>query len=278
MMNRLLMEERLRLFFLEDIGERDVSASSIFPLSEKGTISLVAKDQGIFCGGDVIRVGYALLDPSITVDVIEEGVAVQEGDILAKVTGPVQLLLTGERVVLNIVQRMCGIATKTAAYVEQTKGTNARIADTRKTAPGLRMFDKYAVVQGGGVNHRRGLYDAVMLKDNHIAFSGSIEKAVQRARQSVGHTVPIEVEIETKEQMDEAVRAGADIIMFDNRTPEEIEAWVKDVPSAITTEASGMIQLDTVRRYAETGVDILSIGALTHSVRAFDISAQMKNE
>ena len=162
--------------------------------------------------------------------------------------------------------------------VQETIGTHAKICDTRKTMPGMRMLDKYAVRVGGAFNHRNGLYDAIMLKDNHLAFAGSITKAVQTAREKVGHTVKIEVEIETKEQLDEAIIAGADIIMFDNRSPEEIRDWLPSVPPTIATEASGGITLDNLKAYAQSGVQWISLGSLTHSVKAFDISAlvQMK--
>lgn len=181
---------------------------------------------------------------------------------------------------MNLIQRMSAIATATNLAVRETAGTGAKICDTRKTIPGLRMLDKYAVRVGGAFNHRSGLYDAIMLKDNHIAFAGSISKAVQAARSKVGHTVKIEVEIETKDQLEEAIASGADIIMFDNRTPEEIQAWLPAVPAHIATEASGGISLDNLHAYAESGIQWISLGALTHSVKAFDISAlvQMKGD
>ena len=173
-----------------------------------------------------------------------------------------KVCLSGERVILNLIQRMSGIATNARKAVELTKGTNAKICDTRKTMPGLRMLDKYAVRTGGAYNHRSGLYDCIMLKDNHIAFAGSISKAVQLAKSKIGHTVKIEVEIETKEQLLEAIEAGADIIMFDNRTPEEIKQWLPLVPEHITTEASGGITLDNLRKYAESGVEWISLAPL----------------
>lgn len=184
----------------------------------------------------------------------------------------------GERVILNLIQRMSAIATAAHLAVQEIAGTNTKICDTRKTIPGLRMLDKYAVRIGGAFNHRNGLFDAIMLKDNHIAFAGSMTNAIQAAREKVGHTVKIEVEIETKKQLDEAILAGADIIMFDNRSPEEIRAWLPAVPSSITTEASGGITLENIRAYAQTGIQWISLGSLTHSVKAFDISAlvQMK--
>ena len=184
----------------------------------------------------------------------------------------------GERVILNLIQRMSAIATATNLAVRETAGTNAKICDTRKTMPGMRMLDKYAVRIGGAYNHRNGLYDAIMLKDNHIAFAGSITKAVQLAREKIGHTIKIEVEIETKAQLNEAIAAGADIIMFDNRSPEEIREWLPVVPPHIATEASGGISLHNLNTYAETGIQWISLGALTHSVKAFDISALVKRK
>lgn len=171
---------------------------------------------------------------------------------------------------------MSGIATNAANAVLLTEGTNAKICDTRKTIPGLRMLDKYAVRSGGAFNHRSGLYDCIMLKDNHISFAGSITNAVKTAKAKIGHTVKIEVEIETKEQLLEAIEAGADIIMFDNRSPEQIAEWLPLVPSHITTEASGGITLENLRSYAESGIEWISLGALTHSVKALDISALVK--
>lgn len=210
----------------------------------------------------------------------QDGDAVAAGDVLAVIKGPLQKLLMGERVILNLIQRMSAIATATHQAVQKIKGTHAKICDTRKTIPGLRMLDKYAVRIGGAYNHRHGLYDAIMLKDNHIAFAGGITKAVQIARAKVGHTVKIEVEIETKAQLEEAITAGADIIMFDNRSPEEIRAWLPTVPPSIATEASGGITFENLQAYAQSGVQWISLGSLTHSVTAFDISAlvQMKGD
>ena len=196
--------------------------------------------------------------------------------VLAIAKGPVRSLLTAERVVLNCIQRMSAIATKTAYLAALLADTSTRVCDTRKTAPGLRMLDKYAVRTGGGFNHRNGLYDAVMLKDNHLAYAGSIAKAVEILKSRLGHTVKIEVEIETLEQLKEAVGAGADIIMFDNCTPEQIMDWLPNVPPHIVTEASGMITEDTIASYGLTGVHYISVGALTHSVHAADISANIQ--
>ncbi|MEE3809886.1 carboxylating nicotinate-nucleotide diphosphorylase [Lysinibacillus fusiformis] len=280
-MNIIKLEEMLKQFFNEDLGDGDLSSEYIFSAEQQGSFSFYAKENGVFCGALIIEYGFHLLDRSIKIQLLKkDGETVKTGDVLAVVKGPLQKLLIGERVILNLIQRMSAIATATHHAVQETAGTYAKICDTRKTMPGLRMLDKYAVRIGGGFNHRNGLYDAIMLKDNHIAFAGSITKAVQAARAKVGHTVKIEVEIETKDQLEEAIIAGADIIMFDNRSPEEIRAWLPTVPSSIVTEASGGITLENLKAYAQSGVQFISLGSLTHSVKAFDISAlvQMKGD
>ncbi|WP_342472118.1 carboxylating nicotinate-nucleotide diphosphorylase [Metasolibacillus sp. FSL H7-0170] len=280
-MNIIKLEEMLKQFFNEDIGDGDLSSELIFSVDQQGAFSFYAKDNGIFCGAPIIEQGFRLLDPSIVITFHKkDGEIVKSGDLIAHIQGSLQKLLIGERVILNLIQRMSAIATATQRAVNKTLGTEAKILDTRKTIPGLRMLDKYAVRVGGGYNHRNGLYDAIMLKDNHIAFAGSITKAVQAARAKIGHTVKIEVEIETKAQLDEAVAAGADIIMFDNRSPAEISEWLPSIPSHIATEASGGITLENLKAYAQSGVQWISLGALTHSVQAFDISAlvQLKGE
>ncbi len=280
-MNIIKLEEMLKQFFNEDIGDGDLSSELIFSIDQIGSFSFYAKDSGIFCGMPIIEHGFRLLDPSMHITMHKnDGDAVNYGDVLAVIKGPLQKLLLGERVILNLIQRMSAIATAANLAVRETVGTSAKICDTRKTIPGLRMLDKYAVRVGGAYNHRSGLYDAIMLKDNHIAFAGSITKAVQTARKKIGHTVKIEVEIETKAQLEEAILAGADIIMFDNRTPEEIHAWLPIVPAHIATEASGGITLENLNAYAKSGIQWISLGALTHSVKTFDISAlvQMKGE
>ncbi|MFG3435591.1 carboxylating nicotinate-nucleotide diphosphorylase [Lysinibacillus fusiformis] len=278
-MNIIKLEEMLKQFFNEDIGDGDLSSEYIFSPKEQGTFSFYAKESGIFCGAPIIEHGFHVLDRSIKVNLPKkDGEAVEASDVIAIIDGPLQKLLMGERVILNLIQRMSAIATAAHLAVQEIAGTHTKICDTRKTIPGLRMLDKYAVRIGGAFNHRNGLYDAIMLKDNHIAFAGSLTNAIQAAREKVGHTVKIEVEIETKKQLDEAILAGADIIMFDNRSPEEIRAWLPAVPSSITTEASGGITLENIRAYAQTGIQWISLGSLTHSVKAFDISAlvQMK--
>ncbi|HEY4566359.1 carboxylating nicotinate-nucleotide diphosphorylase [Planococcaceae bacterium Storch 2/2-2] len=276
MLNRVALRERLTLFYNEDVGTGDVSAQSIFDEQTNGSMDIIAKDDGIFCGRPVIEEGFRLEQTDVNIDCfVEDGDRIERGDVVARLHGPVRTLLTTERLVLNCIQRMSAIATETARLVRLMNSETTKLADTRKTMPGFRMLDKYAVRVGGGHNHRYGLYDAVMLKDNHIAFAGSIADAVARAREAVGHTVPIEVEIETKEQLLEAIDAHPDIIMFDNRTPEEIIDWIELVPETIRTEASGMITEETIAEYGKTGVDYISVGALTHSVRAFDFSANV---
>lgn len=278
-MNIIKLEELLKQFFNEDIGDGDLSSEFIFSPEQQGTFSFYAKESGIFCGAPIIKHGFFLLDRSMDIILYrKDGEKVNAGDILAVIQGPLQKLLMGERVILNLIQRMSAIATATNLAVRETAGTNAKICDTRKTMPGMRMLDKYAVRIGGAYNHRNGLYDAIMLKDNHIAFAGSITKAVQAAREKIGHTIKIEVEIETKAQLEEAIAAGADIIMFDNRSSEEIREWLPAVPPHIATEASGGISLHNLNTYAETGIQWISLGALTHSVKAFDISALVQTK
>ncbi|PFZ11850.1 nicotinate-nucleotide diphosphorylase (carboxylating) [Bacillus pseudomycoides] len=272
-MNALKVRKALESFFLEDIGEKDVTSQLIFPNNLRAKGTFLAKDTGVFVGTAVIEQGFRLLDDSIQITLHKkDGDFVGKGEILASVEGPIASLLTAERVILNIIQRMSGIATMTRKAVLALESDHTRICDTRKTMPGLRMFDKYAVVCGGGYNHRFGLYDGVMIKDNHIAFTGSITKAVTSVKEKLGHMVKVEVETETEEQVREAIAAGADIIMFDNRTPEEVCEFSKIVPSAIVTEASGGITIENLSKYGGTGVDYISLGLLTHSVKALDIS------
>ncbi|EOZ5414789.1 carboxylating nicotinate-nucleotide diphosphorylase [Listeria monocytogenes] len=276
-MNSILMNQAIQAFLLEDIGQYDLSAGTVFPRDTMGEGVFLAKETGILCGISIPPKVYELLGGNIQFEAYKkDGDWVQKGDIIAAVTAPVRTLLSGERVILNLMQRMSGIASQTNFAIKQLDDSAIRICDTRKTAPGLRAFDKYAVQTGGGFNHRNGLYDGVMLKDNHIAFSGGITSAVSTVREKLGHMVKIEVETETAEQVKEAVQAGADIIMFDNRTPEEIKQLVKLVPPHITTEISGNVTLENIRRYKGSGANYISLGSLTHSVRAFDISFNSK--
>lgn len=275
-MNKLKLRLQLEQFFLEDIGERDVTSDLIFGEEEQGEIVFIAKEDGIFCGEAVITTGFTLLDNRVTFELLaRDGDSIEKGQKFAMVRGPISSLLKGERVVLNLVQRMSGIATKTNEAVQILGDSHTRIVDTRKTTPGLRMLEKYAVRTGGGFNHRFGLYDGVMIKDNHISFAGSITKAIEKVRSNLGHMVKIEVEIETKEQLLEAIEARADVIMFDNRTPNEIKDWIGLVPKGIATEASGGITLDNLANYKDTGVDVISLGFLTHTIKSLDISVKV---
>jgi len=274
--NKLKLRLQLEQFFLEDIGDRDVSSDLIFGKAGIGEIVFIAKAAGVFCGEEVIRTGFQLLDPHAMIEMMtSDGELVETGQKLAMVKGNISDLLKGERVVLNLVQRMSGISSKTKEAVESLASSHTRICDTRKTTPGLRMLEKYAVRCGGGFNHRYGLYDAVMIKDNHISFAGGITNAVNEVRTKIGHMVKIEVEAETKEQVLEAVEANVDCIMFDNRSPEEIKELIKLVPSGIATEASGGISMETLPSYRDTGVDYISLGFLTHTIKALDISVKV---
>lgn len=274
-MNRLKAEQALKQFLLEDIGDRDVS-SVLFDRTDTGEAIVRMKESGVVAGLECYKWGYRLLDESVQVELLkQDGERVEAGEAIVKITGPVAALLAGERVLLNLVQRMSAVATLTADCVAALGSGHTRIVDTRKTTPGLRMFEKYAVRAGGGFNHRIGLYDAVMLKDNHIAAAGSITEAVKKVRGSLGHMTMIEVEIETEQQLKEAIDARPDTIMFDNQTPETIKRWVQLVPETIRTEASGGIDLNQLANYRDTGVDVISIGALTHSVSNLDISMNL---
>ncbi|MBC2012948.1 carboxylating nicotinate-nucleotide diphosphorylase [Listeria marthii] len=276
-MNSILMNQAIHAFLLEDIGQYDLSADTIFASDTIGNGVFLAKETGILCGISIPPKVYEILGGDVQFEAYKkDGAQVTKGDIIATVSAPVRTLLSGERVILNLMQRMSGIASQTNVAIKQLDDPAIRICDTRKTAPGLRAFDKYAVQTGGGFNHRNGLYDGVMLKDNHIAFSGGITEAVATVRGKLGHMVKIEVETETPEQVKEAVQAGADIIMFDNRTPEEIAQLVKLVPAHITTEISGNITLDNINSYKGSGANYISLGSLTHSVRALDISFNSK--
>ncbi|GAA0424635.1 MAG: carboxylating nicotinate-nucleotide diphosphorylase [Bacillota bacterium] len=276
-MNTMKLKSMLESFFLEDIGNGDISSQALFQPNKEGDLHLVAKRAGTFCGEAVIEIGFSIINPLINCNIhIKDGEFITAGTEIAHISGPIIELLQAERVVLNLIQRMSGVATMTANAVKLIEGTEAKICDTRKTTPGLRMLEKYAVQCGGGYNHRFGLYDAVMLKDNHIAFAGTITDAVQTVKKRLGHTTKIEVEIETEKQLMEAITNKVDIIMFDNCSPEIIKDWLQYVPEGIITEASGGIQIEQLHDYATSGIDYISLGYLTHSVKALDISATVK--
>ncbi|MFB5664297.1 carboxylating nicotinate-nucleotide diphosphorylase [Alteribacillus sp. HJP-4] len=272
-MNRLLVRKKLTGFFNEDIGTGDVTTDSIFSDSERTMGAIIAKSEGFFSGSAVFLEGMNILDPSARVTFyIQEGEKIEPGQTIAHVEGNTRAVLSGERVLLNLLQRMSGITTMTRKMVEKLNDSSIRICDTRKTTPGLRIFEKYAVRCGGGLNHRIGLYDAVMIKDNHIAAAGSIPAAVDVLKQQAGHMVKIEVETTNAEEVNQAVRSGADIVMFDNCPPEKVRELSTYVPAHIYTEVSGNITIANVADYKGSGVNFLSVGALTHSITSCDLS------
>lgn len=272
-MNPIRLRQLLHEAFEEDIGTGDLSSELLFSSDVRGSGTFLMRQDGVLAGLDVIEEGYRILDESVSVDFYTgDGSYVKEGEEIAEVEGPMRVLLSGERVILNLLQHACGIATRTHTAVQALGSDHTRICDTRKTLPGYRMLDKYAVRCGGGYNHRMGLDDGVILKDNHIAKAGGIREAVRRVRDQAGHMVNIEVEVEAIEQVREAVDAGADIVMFDNRSPKEVKNFVQEVPDEIVTEVSGGINIETLPDYRDTGVDYISMGMLTHSVEALDIS------
>ena len=261
----------------EDINYIDVATDYLLDENEESEAIFVAKADGVLCGIDVAMRVFRLLDDSFTCVLHKkDGDEIKKGELIAELKGKTVRLLKGERTALNLIQHMSGIATITKECVKETIGTNATIADTRKTLPGLRSLQKYAVTCGGGRNHRYNLSDCAMLKDNHIDAKGGITPAVKALREKIGHTVKIEVETRTLDEVKEALSAGADIIMLDNMSNETMAEAVKIVDGKALLEASGNLTKERLRSVAELGVDILSIGALTHSVTAFDISMRMK--
>lgn len=257
----------------EDIHTGDITTLAIVAGSRPMQGILKAKEELVLAGVDVAGRVFHLLDPSVAFTPrFQDGASVKAGEVIAELSGEAAPLLQGERVALNLLQRMCGVASLTARYVAAVAGTGARIVDTRKTTPGLRFLDKYAVRVGGGTNHRTGLYDGILIKENHIAAAGGISEAIRRTRAYAPHTLRVEVETETLDQVNEALTAGADIIMLDNMDIQTMTEAVRIIDGRALVEASGGVNLETVRRIAETGVDIISVGALTHSARAMDIS------
>lgn len=260
----------------EDIHYVDLASDYLIPEEQEDNAYFVAKADGVLCGLDVALRTFELLDKDFKATVYKkDGDVIKKGDLIAEFTGKTTLLLKGERTALNLLQHMSGIATATAQAVELVKGTKAQVTDTRKTLPSLRALQKYAVTCGGGKNHRFNLSDGAMLKDNHIDASGGITNAVQKLRGKLGHMVKIEVETRDLDEVREALAAGADIIMLDNMSCDMMKEAVEIIGDKAKTEASGGITLETIADAAKTGVDIISLGALTHSVQAFDISMKM---
>ena len=271
-----LIEELIKLSFAEDIGDGDHTTLSCIPADAIGRQKLLVKEEGILAGVDIAKRVFAAFDPELQMETfIEDGAHVKPGDVAFIVTGKEQSLLQTERLMLNIMQRMSGIATMTARYVKALEGTKTRVLDTRKTTPGMRILEKMAVKIGGGCNHRIGLFDMILLKDNHVDFSGGIHNAVTRAKEyckAKGKNLKIEVEVRNFEELDQALAEGVDRIMFDNFTPADTKKAVEIVAGRCETESSGGITYDTMLPYAQAGVDFISFGALTHSVKGLDMS------
>ena len=272
-----LIDDLKKLAFAEDIGDGDHTTLCCIPENAMGKSKLLIKEEGILAGVEMAQRIFKDFDPNLKMEIfIKDGTAVKPGDIAFTVEGKVRSLLQTERLMLNVMQRMSGIATVTNKYVKRLEGLHTRILDTRKTTPGLRMIEKAAVKIGGGVNHRIGLFDMILLKDNHIDFAGGIEKAITRAKEYLkekGKDLKIEIEVRNMDELEEVMRIGGiDRIMLDNFTPELTRKAVKRIGGKYETESSGGITFDTIRDYAECGVDFISVGALTHSVKGLDMS------
>jgi len=277
-MNRLQLIENIKKFLTEDVGSGDLTSEAIFSADQIGKATFIAKDTFVTAGMDLVAGEvFRLCNSAIECIASADGARVTDGDEIFTAHGPVVDLLRAERVALNLVQRLSGIATLTSRFVEKVMLLPVKIVDTRKTTPGLRMLEKYAVRVGGGHNHRFNLADGVLIKDNHIAACGSIQKAVNRMRERVPHTIKIEVETETMEEVEDCLAADVDIIMLDNMEPAMMKEAVRLIKGKAMVEASGGITLDNVRTVAETGVNLISIGALTHSATACDISMKLES-
>ena len=277
-----LINKLIDLGIEEDINTGDITTESIIPESMNAVATMTAKQDGVISGLEIVKMVYERFQKdTVFTPYFKNGDSVKKGDVILKVEATYPTLLRGERLSLNIFQRMCGIATETAKYVKELVGSSTELLDTRKTAPGLRVLDKMAVKDGGGTNHRMGLYDMAMIKDNHIKMAGGITKAVQQVRANIPADVKIEVEATNLAEVQEAVAAGADIIMFDNMTNEamtEAAAYIKSTGKPIKTEASGNMSIPRLKEVAATGVDYISVGALTHTVKAMDISMNIQVE
>lgn len=267
-------------FLNEDLGRGDITTQATVLHQQRARGRFLAKEPMIVAGLEAAEAVFSTLDAQQQIEAfVSDGDEIEEGKVIARTSGFADVLLAGERLALNLMQRLSGVATLTRTFVRAIEGTGAQIIDTRKTTPGLRMLEKYAVVAGGGRNHRFGLDDGVLIKDNHIALAGGVGTAVERARAAVGHLHKIEVEISTEDDLREAIKSGADILLLDNLLPEEtmrLVSLARELKANLLLESSGGITLDNVRAYAEAGVDLISIGALTHSARAMDISFKIQ--
>jgi nicotinate-nucleotide pyrophosphorylase (carboxylating) len=273
---QMMIDRILRRALVEDLGAGDLTTNAIIHSGLMGRASLLARETLVLAGLPVFMKVFRILSAEITSeDFFEDGQLVREGEKICEITGPANAILKGERTALNFLQRMSGIATLTKTYVDKVGSEKVRLVDTRKTAPGLRLFDKYAVRMGGGFNHRIGLYDGVLIKDNHISAAGSITNAVDSAKQSAPHTIKVEVEVEDLEALEEAIQAGADVVLLDNMSPHMLKEAVRISNGRVPLEASGGINLKNIEEIAKSGVDIISVGALTHSAKAVDVSLEM---
>jgi len=267
-----LLHDMLLAALREDVGTGDITSRSTIPPDARATGRYTTKQPLVVAGLPVVQEIVRLVDPDVEFKgVSADGASVAAGTVLAEIRGLARPILTAERTSLNLLQRMCGIATLTRQYVVRIQGTRARIVDTRKTAPGLRVLDKYAVACGGGMNHRMGLFDGVLIKNNHLAFHASPAEAIKEARSHLGHLVKVEVEVRNLDELRAAIDSGAEVILLDNFDPQQTRRAVEIAAGRVPLESSGGITLDTVRSFAEAGVDYISVGALTHSVSAVDI-------
>lgn len=273
---RFLVEQAVAAALAEDLGSvGDITTDAIIPAESQGEASIVARKTGVIAGLDLVEAAFKSLDPEARFGrVVQDASKVEAGGTIATVAGKTRALLIGERTALNFLGRLSGIATLTAAYVAAIQGTRAKIVETRKTTPGLRAFEKYAVRCGGGMNHRFGLYDAVLVKDNHIAAAGGLAGALQKLRARVGHLVRIEIEVDTLDQLEDALNFPIDAVLLDNMDVETLRKAVALVNGRVVTEASGGVTLENVGEIAKTGVDLISVGALTHSARSLDSSLE----
>ena len=270
---QLQVDKLIRMALEEDITSEDVSTNAVMPTNVKGTVDLIAKEDGVIAGMDVYARVFKLLDESMEIEMFcQDGDEVKKGDLMAKVTGDIRVLLSGERVALNYLQRMSGIATYTRSVVKLLEGSGVTLLDTRKTTPNCRVFEKYAVRVGGGCNHRYNLSDGVLLKDNHIGAAGGVKKAIEMAKEYAPFVRKIEVEVENLDMVREAVEAGADIIMLDNMKHEDMEEAMKIIDGKAEVEVSGNVTKENIARLTDLGVDYISSGALTHSAPILDIS------
>lgn len=277
-LSQIILEPLVRNALEEDLGRAgDITSDSVIPLETRAKVVIASRQEGIIAGLDAAETAFRLVDSSLTIKRLKaEGAAVKPGDEVMEIEGRARSILTAERVALNFVGRMSGIATLTGKMVKAVGNHKAKICSTRKTTPGLRAVEKYAVKVGGGMNHRLGLDDAILIKDNHIAIAGGITPALRRAKQSVGHMVKVEIEVDTLEQLKEVLEEGADVVMLDNMSLEDIATAVKMAAGRAIIEASGGVTLDRIPKIAATGVDMISTGALTHSAPNFDVGLDFR--